>query len=426
VDFQSHSPSSSIVSGFIAGALCVSLGSTIGCGGGGGDGGGSPSASGSSPAPTPSTTTHNAIETVTFGSTSIAGGASAQFQVSVGSSALLLIADGGRARDLDIHTVVDPKGAILVTESRTDPNPIGRTLLQNAGDSVVAGLFPHTTTYAISSGRYTFRVANNDTSSRTVTVHAVINHRDNPQGGSLNANFFFCGISDLTAATALSHARFLVMLDEFKRIMQQAGIQISVVGAYDCPQSEQARLSVIATTDANGNGLQDEMEDLFSMSQSAAVSGVNIFIVQEISGSVGGFLIVGQPGGIPGPGPIKGTVQSGLAVALVANTIGALSQAALLSRGRTIAHEVGHYLGLFHTTEVPGANGDPDRVDPIPDTPECPTTRDLNNNGQVTADECLSFGGTNVMFWTQPASPAVRDQFSSDQIFVLRRNPLVQ
>jgi hypothetical protein len=101
-----------------------------------------------------------------------------------------------------------------------------------------------------------------------------------------------------------------------------------------------------------------------------------------------------------------------------------------------MAHEVGHYLGLFHTTEQCGSNATQCEgfsipiaafnVDPIPDTPECPTSFDADRNGQVTADECLAADGLNLMFWTQPSPPQVRDRMTAGQVFVLQRNPLVQ
>ena len=59
----------------------------------------------------------------------------------------------------------------------------------------------------------------------------------------------------------------------------------------------------------------------------------------------------------------------------------------------TTAHELGHWVCLNHTTE---ANG---RVhDPIADTPECPPTQDLDQDGFVSAQECSDFDGDYLMF----------------------------
>ena len=64
----------------------------------------------------------------------------------------------------------------------------------------------------------------------------------------------------------------------------------------------------------------------------------------------------GISGGIPGP-PRPGTPRSGVAVSveLAGNDSDVLAH--------VMAHEGGHFLGLFHTVEFFGAE------DPLPDTP---------------------------------------------------------
>ena len=83
--------------------------------------------------------------------------------------------------------------------------------------------------------------------------------------------------------------------------------------------------------------------------------------------------------------------------------------------GQTIAHEGGHFLGLFHTTEAKGTSHDP-----LPDTPECDAGRDSNWDGYVSASECQGRGAENFMFWL--SSDTAR-QTSQEQGRVIRRNP---
>ena len=64
--------------------------------------------------------------------------------------------------------------------------------------------------------------------------------------------------------------------------------------------------------------------------------------------------------------------------------------------GETAAHEMGHQLGLFHTTESGGTV-----FDILTDTAEClNSTKDFDNNGKMSAEECEGYGGENLMFWT--------------------------
>lgn len=414
--------------------LLMGLFAAVGCGGS--DGGGASPAPGVSGGGT--STFFGLTEIRDLGTASLPANTSLAFQVPVDSTTFMLVADGGRAPDLDIAPIVDPLGATWITSSFSDLDPIGRTTLQAAGQSVVAGLFPHTTTYSVPLGNYQFSVLNFSASTQSAKVYALLNRRQNFSAGSLIVNLHFCGLNDLNAGNAMTNSSFGSLLLEFSRILLQAGIQAQVAGTYDCPASDQTRLAVIDDVDGNQNGLPDELEDLFSQSAVVTTRGLSIFFVQQIDDGDGdaSTFIAGLAGGIPGPGPIVGTVHSGVAVSIASNRIGVLSNDALLRRGRTMAHEVGHYLGLFHSTERCGSDATQCdgfsipiaaiNVDPIPDTPECPTSFDVNGDGQVTADECLTADGLNLMFWTQPSPPQVRDRLTGGQAFVLQRNPLIQ
>ena len=110
--------------------------------------------------------------------------------------------------------------------------------------------------------------------------------------------------------------------------------------------------------------------------------------------------------------------------------------------GETVAHEVGHALGLFHTTEAQGASGED--FDPLTDTPQClcslcvsagarsacadqpnspaqPTMVDGTTCGQGTQ----ACGGADyLMFWQ--LSNASRGNLSPQEGQVMRMNPLVR
>jgi hypothetical protein len=100
------------------------------------------------------------------------------------------------------------------------------------------------------------------------------------------------------------------------------------------------------------------------------------------------------------------------------------------------AHETGHFLGLFHTTEMEGAD-----FDPISDTGKCPCLscasaadkalcgKSTSRGAQlVDANQCTASatcaGGDNLMFWLLQ-TPASAGNLSAQQAAIMRLNPAV-
>jgi hypothetical protein len=110
--------------------------------------------------------------------------------------------------------------------------------------------------------------------------------------------------------------------------------------------------------------------DLDELLAQADVDGaLHLFVIERFRCVIGdGSLDVGEQiggiaGGLPGPGPLARTAQSGVAVAtgFAGDDPGRL--------GAILAHEVGHHLGLFHTKERSRFDA-PDLFDIISDTPD--------------------------------------------------------
>jgi hypothetical protein len=132
---------------------------------------------------------------------------------------------------------------------------------------------------------------------------------------------------------------------------------------------------------------------------------INLFVIGAFDES-----ILGIAGGIPGPLGHQGTASSGTVVAVEPHLDGN-GDIDSVYMAQTIVHEVGHYLGLYHTTESGGSSWDP-----LPDTPQC--TAD-----PTTPSACAD--GDNFMFWTGGPDDE-QSTFSAEQSNVFVSSPIVQ
>lgn len=220
-------------------------------------------------------------------------------------------------------------------------------------------------------------------------------------------------------------------------LYRQAGIGIDDVTIYDLPPWAKA---LYATgVDAGDTGPCSEFGQLLTLSNHA--NEIPFFFVDAIQyGGNGGLQIVGIDGGIPGPASLGGTVISGAIVNasdLGAGTCGQTPDYGNCGADLTAyvaAHEGGHYMGLYHTTEAYG-----DAFDPLSDTPVCTCNACLdaaraalcvNYQWYKTADTCTQSsgspcgGGDNLMFWlVQP--PISTGALLPEQGRVMRANPVV-
>ena len=141
---------------------------------------------------------------------------------------------------------------------------------------------------------------------------------------------------------------------------------------------------------------------------------VNIFLLESFAG-VDGAGLLGIAGSIPSPmgftSEFNAVLINGTATRDGDRDFHVNSTAAVLT------HEIGHYLGLAHTTE--------DRFqayDYIGDTPQClEETDDLNADGIANQSECPD--GQNIMFWMDEFE-SDKTVFSADQQRVMQLAPI--
>ena len=247
-----------------------------------------------------------------------------------------------------------------------------------------------------------------------------------------------------TAASAPSDPSAQRMISTITGIYGAAGITIGSTTFYDVSPAAVARFGTHINADSTGPC--DELDQMFTLSADHPGNVLNLFLVQSIgSKNQGGGSVVGIDGTIPGPSSLSGTVHSGAAVSLAdlfhgsVNCIGSpdLTCGADLT-AFIAAHEAGHFLGLFHTTESDGRD-----FDPITDTAKCPCLPCASSTDQpncstggtaghplfVVATQCSGgraacAGGNNLMFW-QLEAPISQGAISPQQAAVMALSPVV-
>ena len=136
-------------------------------------------------------------------------------------------------------------------------------------------------------------------------------------------------------------------------------------------------------------------EMLASQTLDTPRASANVFFVRDLSGVA--EWVAGVSGGLPGPPGLVGTVSSGVAVS---------PQEDADLTGDVLAHELGHFLGLWHPTEMNGMT-----QDPIRDTETC--TFDPDDLDSMARCRTID----NIMF---PVLTGIADELTEGQCFVVR------
>ncbi len=277
-----------------------------------------------------------------------------------------------------------------------------------------------------------------------------------PSSGVLDVVFWFVADSadsdggvpgPLSESTAAADPDLVRLTGSLRSILADAGVTLGGVTFRDLPARVQQQYAT--GVDVSSSGACAELPQLLTYAGEG--SALNVFLVSSfISTASGGNDIVGIDGTIPGPATLPGTVASGVAVSVAdlrhrsadpvcqgapAYDWGGLSCGAD-STAYIVAHEAGHFLGLYHTTESGG-----DSFDPIADTGRCPCTscaplasrstcgtatssaygmRVADCNGSVTG----CGGGDNLMFYLLDSG--AQATLTPQQRQVILANPLIR
>jgi hypothetical protein len=272
-------------------------------------------------------------------------------------------------------------------------------------------------------------------------------------GANLDVNFYIVGAVTnpagvaLTAASAANDARVQRMVFTLTSLYAVAGITIGTPKFFDVTAAQRSTYEhIVVSGDSSGQGPCEQLDQMFVISSANPGVTMNLFLVSDLvdTSATGNDTLVGIDGTIPGLSSFSGTVHSGAAVSLADLYAGICTTGGTLNlRGcgadevaYIAAHETGHFLGLFHTSEMNG-----DLVDPLDDTGKCictacaastancgktdgsaPVLEPANCVGSATSS-CT--GATNLMFWSIDHTISA-GLLSSEQSQVMLLNPLIQ
>ncbi len=232
--------------------------------------------------------------------------------------------------------------------------------------------------------------------------------QDGDPPNSIPINIWLIHVAGVDAENAGVNTEFKPVLNAFRQSLETAGVTVDTMNFIDASSENRQRYGVV-------DGMA-EYREMLAISSMVDNNWPNVFLVKNFSGDLAGIL--GLASQIPGPPGLQGTGFSGVAVAT--------DYYEYFPRiiGLAMAHELGHWLGLFHPTEYDGHFHDA-----LDDTPECVAELDGNSDGRVDNQECAEHGENNVMFWLVPFSDDFEigpngQHFSEDQAWVLDRNPV--
>ena len=403
-------------------------------------------------------------------------GETVEFDVPAGTAGVTILSQAVSANETVIfkgqtidNTVVPdkvktPSGAVLWDESLSiaagDVLPAMDAYY--GGGSPVAGAFtlPNTTKLlqsssaaGLPSGKWTFKV--NDYALECVgdpnctfgangtnryDLQVLIKPGPLPAKGAIDVGFYIVAGNGLTAQTAVTNVKVQRMVQTLSTIYGRAGLCLGTVTFYNLPAWAEAKYAT--GIDADKTGPCDDLDQMFTLSQPG--NTLNFFLVQDIKSTSANGSVVGIDGTIPGPSGVGGTVHSGAAVSIANLNFGTCGSSFNLLCGADevayiAAHEGGHWLGLFHTSESGG-----DAYDTVSDTGICQCNSTCV--GATRAAKCGSAGGTaptavlatdcrqasttsctgadDLMFWQLDTRSL--GNLSTQQGQIMRANPLVR
>jgi len=293
----------------------------------------------------------------------------------------------------------DPDGTDILSDSST-PNLYNEASGRLGSSGYANVLVPQSPSFSAKAGTWTFKAYTND------RVSIALRTGSTPSAATIAIQPYITG-------TTWSAGDISAALSVMSSIYSANGITLTINDTITISDTQYASVS--------GTFTNSTTSALVTQGSTAAV---NLFFIEDYCSMCGWSGILGNAAGIPGSMGIANS-WNGVLNSLSAHASGTTLDSQLL--GETAAHEMGHQLGLFHTTETGGTV-----FDILTDTAEClNSTKDFDRNGKMSAEECEGYGGENLMFWTawntsSRSAGKKQETLSSHQQYVLKYSPIAK
>ena len=284
---------------------------------------------------------------------------------------------------------------------------VGDNLLNRQATTL---LFLNDGSSGITAGAYTFPIGSADASTGLFNVDTiqpyVLYKTIAGTGQTMDVNLFvISGVSPgiTTAAAALADAEISGAITVLRNVFQintNLGLILNIT------------VSIVSDTSFISIDSSAEQDTLLRSYPPALTSdGLNLFVVGELNYLPAG--VIGLSAGIPGPFNLHGTVVSGTLAEYNGDGTGTIL-------GFTLAHEFGHFLGLWHTSQTNSGGTEIRFQDPISDTMSC-TTADLSGPLSPAIDNCPDRDNLMFPFVSNDSDPPI----TAGQAQVILNNPAI-
>ena len=327
--------------------------------------------------------------------TSSAGVAELIFELPAQTQSFALFVEGSPQAEYLITELEGPDGALVRAEATDEEIASGlgaaagpffsanRSVGDHAGTSL---LVPNDPMIKVTAGPWRATIQSTRSQEHTITVARIEQRaQGRPSAVTIPLSIHLTGAEGMRSGEANEHVRLQRAQSQLTTIFSPVGITFSPIIYVDISDDYQV-IEDIELNDAQGLDL---------LSQGSAEVGLNIFIIERFDS---GDEILGTIGGVSAAIPGDPRARQRFAGVVVATSFSEDDPSRDLL-GLTMAHEIGHFLGLFHTTEAAGF------VDNISDTQGEPQRNLMHHFSQQGFDQLTEHQGMVVRAHPAGAAP---------------------